>query len=98
MVDEAAYLVSQKSTGVDENKNPIIIEDKREIYVEELKVERSEFYQARRTGMSVSKVLKTCRWDYDGETLIEHDGKQYKIERTYPVSLDEIELICSEVL
>lgn len=97
MIDEAAYLISQKSNGVDENKNPIISEEKIEIYVEELNVERAEFYQARRAGMSVHKVLKTCRWDYNGEALVEHDGKHYKIERTYPVNLDEIELICSEV-
>lgn len=98
MIDEAAYLISQKSNGVDENKNPIISEEKTEIYAEELKVERAEFYQARRAGMSVHKVLKICRWDYNGETQIEHDGKRYKIERTYPVSLDNIELICSKVL
>lgn len=58
----------------------------------------SEFYSARQLGLnpSITFVL-TNRADYNGEKLLEHDGKLYTIIRTnWKDFRDRIELICEE--
>lgn len=97
MIDEVAYLISKVSKGKDTNGYDITEEKRTEVFVQESGTSRSEFYQAARAGMQISKTFRMSRWDYNGETELEHDGKHYKVERSYPLNVDEIELNCSEV-
>ncbi len=97
MKDEIAYLISSISKGRDENNYEITEEIRKEIFVEEKGTTRSEFYQAARADMKISKTLVTSQWDYSGETEIEHDGKRYTIIKSFPVSGERIELSCSEM-
>ena len=34
---------------------------------------------------------------FDGQTVLEHDGHRYSIERTYPTGYGTLELSCAEV-
>ena len=57
---------------------------KREIFCGIRSVTRSEFYQANATGYTPSMVFVLADYyDYEEETLVEYDGKRYRVIRTY---------------
>lgn len=57
-------------------------------------VKRAEFYQAHAAGMKPSAVFTVDSRDYEGQTHLVHDKKRYRIVRTYPVSGNDLELVC----
>lgn len=71
--------------------------ERKEIFCSRLSVKRSEYYQAMREGVKVSNVFKVCSLDYGQEKLLEYGGSRYKVERTYQISENYLELVCSEV-
>ena len=60
-------------------------------------VGRTEFYEALKAGVRLSLVVEVNEFDYDGQTVLEHDGHRYSIERTYPTGYGTLELSCAEV-
>ena len=42
-------------------------------------------------------VAEINEFDYGGQTVLEHDGHRYSIERTYPTGYGTLELSCAEV-
>ena len=59
---------------------------------------RSEFWEAYKAGLEIA-ISVTMRFeDYSGQKLLDHNGKRYKVERTYSVDKERIELNCSEVI
>lgn len=97
MIDEVAFLIKKQAKSKTSDGYDAIQEIKTEVFVKEKATSRNEFYQAARAGMRIDKTLVMSRWDYSGEVQLEHDGNRYKIERTYPLNAEEIELICSEM-
>lgn len=77
--------------------NPIEREEKNEVFCKVENPGRSEFYAAKRADKKVSKIFTVSDIDYRGETELIYDGDRYKVEKDYPVNLDEIELTCSKV-
>ena len=83
-------------------------EKKSEIFGKVTDTKRSEFYQALADGIKATKTIQIFKDDYEDACVSVNKKKKipskvicnnetYKIERTYGVSDDVLELICSEV-
>lgn len=59
-------------------------------------VYQNEFYQAEQAGMRPQGVIVMNKFDYEGETLLRIDNKDYVIYRTFEVGTDKIELYYAE--
>lgn len=66
--------------------------ESRDVFCRVSSVTRSEFFQAGRNGLNPEYVFTMFCGDYDGERLLEYQGKQYSIYRTYIAYNDTIEL------
>lgn len=55
-------------------------------------VTMSEFFEGGRTGLKPEYRITMFSGDYDGEQLLEYEGKSYAIYRTYKKTTDTIEL------
>lgn len=60
-------------------------------------VTRAEFYEAMKAGMELTAAFEMWACDYDGQKLIEHKGKRYKVERAFPMNDGVVQLNCAEV-
>lgn len=85
-----AYLLSEKYEQ-NEIGYPVPQIDKKEIFVSEKSITRSEWRAAGKFGLNPSVVLVTPLINYTGEKKIEYNGKTYGIYRTYSNG-EEIEL------
>lgn len=63
-----------------------------------LPIARQEFYQARQNDIEVSEILVVHSYEYNNENYVEFNGKKLKVLKTYPKSLEELELTCIERL
>ena len=88
---ELAYLVVESYT-----KNEYGAMDKtttrHPVYVNVTSVTSQEWFEGGRNGLNPQYSFKRFQFDYTGEKIIEYNGKQYTIYRTYNRSVDEIEL------
>ena len=98
MYDGIAILKSYKTTSRDKSGNPIKTEVKRTVFVQPRGVYASEFYNAAQLGLKPSLTLyMTNRNDYQGEKVLEFDGKDYSVIRVdWNAQRDGISLICEE--
>lgn len=72
----------------------------RQVYARRIRsITRNEFYQAAAQGMKPAAVLVIFFGDYQGEKVVEWQGNNYRITRTYqkPGS-DDLELTIEETL
>ena len=60
-------------------------------------VTRTEFYEAYKAGLELSAAFEMWACDYEGQKVIEHRGKRYKVERAFPTGDGALQLNCSEV-
>lgn len=67
-------------------------ETKRKIYCNVSSVSMSEWFEGGRNGLNPELRLTMFSGDYDGEKLIEYNGTEYSIYRTYLARNDSIEL------
>ena len=98
MYDSIATLKGEPITTYDEYGNEVITYQDNQVYVMPRGVYSAEFYNAAQAGLhpSITFVL-TNRADYNGETLIEWNGKFYNVIRTdWTAQRDSISLICEE--
>lgn len=63
-----------------------------EVFCERHSVTRNEFFNAGRNGLTPEYVFTVFKGDYDGETVLEYNGKTYSVYRTYETDDDYIEL------
>lgn len=70
-------------------------ETPRQIYADRQSVRQSEFYAAQTAGMKpeIMFVVRAC--DYQNEQELLHDGRRYRIIRTYSKDGETLELVCS---
>lgn len=61
-------------------------------------VSRQEFYLAGQNDIQVSEVLIVHPYEYDGENTLLFHGKKLQVVKTYEISMEELELTCSERL
>lgn len=86
-----AYLVSESWTQ-DENGVQRATTSKRKVFVNVSSVTSQEWFEGGRNGLNPQYRFKMFQFDYLGEKIIEYNGVQYTIYRTYNRSVDEIEL------
>lgn len=64
----------------------------RQVFCDVRSVNRSEFFEAGRSGLNPEFVFTVFFADYEDETLLEFDSKTYSIYRTYLTRSDTLEL------
>ena len=98
MYDNIATLIKYEGKTYDEYLNEHTETTRREVYVQPRSVYNSEFYNAQIVGLhpSITLVLAN-REDYEGEKLVEFEGKTYTVIRTdWKAQRDSITLILEE--
>jgi len=55
-------------------------------------ITRSEFFDAGRNGLNPEYKFTMFLYDYEGEKIVEYNGRQYTVYRTYEGRSDTIEL------
>ena len=98
MYDSVATLKGNPTTTFDEYGNELVSYTDNTVYVMPRSVYQSEFYNASQNGLHPSITFTlTNRADYDGERLIEWNGKLYNIIRAdWSAQRDSIALVCEE--
>lgn len=94
------------TTGKNDNGFPVESRNSTTVYCREKAVTRMEFYEALRSGLTISLVLEIRQEDFrltehtqvNGRkayaTKVVYDGAEYDIVRTYRNDKSMIELIC----
>ena len=98
MYDSIATLKGEPTVTYDEYGNEIITYSDNDVYVMPRGVYNAEFYNAAQAGLhpSITFVLAN-KADYNGERLIEWEGKYYNVIRTdWTAQRDSISLVCEE--
>lgn len=98
MYDSVATLKAYGTPTYDEYGNEVQTVTSTTVFVQPRGVYNAEFYNAAQAGLhpSITFVL-TNRADYNGEKLIEWEGKLYNVIRTdWTGQRDTISLICEE--
>lgn len=98
MYDSVAYLLKDDTKTYDAYLNEHITTTRRMVYVQPRSVYNSEFYNASIIGLHPSITLTlTNREDYEGEKLVEFEGKLYSVIRTdWKAQRDSISLVLEE--
>ena len=98
MYDSVATLKAYGTLFYDKYGNEVQGDIETTVFVQPRGVYNAEFYNAAQAGLhpSITFVL-TNKADYNGERLIEWDGKSYNVIRTdWNAQRDSISLICEE--
>lgn len=86
-------------TEISESTNGLgdVIENRteREVYANKKAIRQSEFYQAAVIGLKPEIAFEVRAVEYNGEEFLKHDGKEYKIIRTFSKNFETIELVCT---
>ena len=98
MFDTVITLKSSPVISHDDYGNEIQTTTDREVYAIPRGVYKSEFYAASQIGLHPSITFRiTNTEDYQGEKLLEHDGKAYTVVRAdWTAQRDAIDLVCEE--
>ena len=98
MYDNVATLKKESGRTYDQYLNEVITYEDRVVFVQPRSVYNSEFYNAAQAGLHPSITLEmTNRADYEGETLVEFEGKLYNVIRAdWTAQRDKIALVLEE--
>ena len=98
MYENTATLKKEASRTYDTYANEVITYTSKTVYVYERSVYNGEFYNAGQAGLHPSITLELAnRADYDGETIVEYNGKTYNVIRAdWKAQRDKISLILEE--
>jgi SPP1 family predicted phage head-tail adaptor len=98
MYDSVATLKAYGTPTYDGYGNEFIPEITTTVFVQPRGVYQSEFYNAAQAGLHPSLTLfLTNREDYEGQKVLEFEGKDYKVIRVdWNAQRDGISLICEE--
>lgn len=98
MYDGVATLKAYGTPTFDKYGNEITPLVSTEVYVQPRGVYQSEFYNASQLGLKPSITLVISnREDYDGQKLVEYEGKEYSVIRAdWNAQRDSIALVCEE--
>lgn len=81
-MDAVIWLVSEES---ERDEDGVIRETpmKRQVFCKVKSVNRAEFFGGGRNGLNPELVFSVFAGDYEGETIIEYEGKTYSVYRTH---------------
>lgn len=69
----------------------------REVYCDVRSITRAEWYDAGRQGFKPDISFVMFAPDYQGEDLIEWNGRRYSVYRTYIAQNEALELYCQDI-
>lgn len=82
----------KRTPGKDSNNRPTVTEATREVFCSLRSIGQSEFYQSYALDVRPeAKFVLADYLEYNGETMVEHNGQRYRVLRTYR-SGQELEL------
>lgn len=81
VINLISYTRAQDADGVWRNS----VETSRQVFATADSVTRYEFYNAGRNGLNPDLRFTVFSGDYEGEEIVEYDGKRYGVYRTYRV-------------
>ena len=97
MYDAVGYLISETESTNAYGDN-VTVDSERMVYVKEMSVRQSEFYQAQVVGLKPELMFEMRRAEYQNEPKFKYDDKVYVIIRTFEKNRDFIEIICQGVV
>ena len=74
----------------------LVTETARALLANKKDATRNEFYQGYANGLIVTAVFEIHSFEYQGESKLRHEGKEYVIFRTYSKETEYIELVCHD--
>ncbi|MGX8701521.1 phage head completion protein [Caproiciproducens sp.] len=90
--------------GQDADGFPAEVEHPHDVFADKKSVSRAEFYSSLQAGATATAVFNTRKVDFDESTYdgveatrLEHDGKKYKILRTYSKDDEMLEITCTDL-
>jgi len=86
------------TTTENELGDTIEVPTERQVFADKQSVRQSEFYQAAATGLRPELMFVVRTIEYNGETRLKYNDKEYSIIRTYDKDGELIELICQGVV
>lgn len=86
------------TTTENELGDTIEVSTERQVFADKQSVRQSEFYQAAATGLRPELMFVVRTIEYNGETRLKYNGKEYSIIRTYDKDGELTELICQGVV
>jgi len=93
---ERVVLIARGNPQEDEAGYPLPVEEtQREVLANKRSVKQSEFYAAAQNGLQADIRFELHLFEYEGERILEHEGKRYEVVRTYEISSEIMELTCS---
>lgn len=96
--NDVIYLINMVD-GENDLGDPVKIPKKGDyIFAEKKSIRQSEFYQAMTTGLKPELNFVIHTFEYNDESMLEYNGKTYKIIRTYEKDNEFIELTCQGVV
>lgn len=96
--DTFITLLGRSCSGADEYGAPLYNTTERRVPAEWDGVKRSEFYQAAAAGFRPEIIFRIYERVYGGERYLLHNDKKLRIIRSYPLSGERIELVCTSDL
>lgn len=83
----------QRTPSRDDEGYPIILENRRDVFCGVRSIGQKEFYQAHASDFHPElKLVLADYLDYQDETLVEYNGRCYRVIRTYRTG-QELELV-----
>ena len=93
-------VISLITVTTTENELGDVIEEstERQVFADKQSVRQSEFYQAAATGLRPELMFVVRTIEYNGETRLKYNDKEYSIIRTYDKDGELTELVCQGVV
>jgi SPP1 family predicted phage head-tail adaptor len=82
IMDDVINLISQNGY-YDSNKVYRTQRTSRQIFAKVESITRSEFFNAGRIGLNPQLLFRVFKADYQGESIVEYNGKTYSVYRTF---------------
>lgn len=92
---DVIYLI-RETFHMDDHNQPVPEESKRMAYCNARSITRTELFEAGQNGHRAAWMFEMFSYDYQGEELVEFNGRKYGIYRTYRAANDTMELYAEE--
>lgn len=84
----------KRTQAADDYGDLVTTETARDVFARLGSIGQKEFYQAQALGFQAEiKFVLADYWDYDFESVVQHNDQRYRVLRTYRTG-QELELIC----
>lgn len=90
-MDHVIKLVAT-TTVKDEYGVDRMVKTARDVFCKVRSASRAEFFDGGRKGLNPEYSFTMFAADYQGETIVEYEGKTYSVYRTYRTDADYIEI------